>query len=265
MDEIFIITDTETTHWDRESPDFRVIQASAIPFVNGRFLEPLLDEIISPPGFDLSTIRPDVIAVNGLTPSRIASEGRGIEGLADLCLSLLEPDPGTKMVVVAHNWAFDRAAIESEMRANGIEIDLSGVPYIDTLTVVRHLYDEGWDGYGGNRLPNMKLGTCFYALVPPERWERLPSELAPHHSFYDVHLCGMLLEVLLEKMSAEDLIELSKTAVIPRTCPIGKERGKPWAEVDQGFLRWMVNNRVWDKDEGLEMAVLEEAERRGFI
>lgn len=265
MDKIFLIIDTETTHWDKDSPDFRVIQVSAVPFVDGRFSEPLLDEIIHPPGFDLSTLRPDVIAVNGITPSRIEREGRGIEGLADLCLSLLETDLASRMVVVAHNWPFDRAAIESEMRVNGVEIDLSGVPFIDTLTVVRHLYDEGWDGYGGQRLPNMKLGTCFYALVPSDRWDRLPSDLAPHDSFYDVHLCGLLLEVLLEKMSADDLIELSRTVVIPRTCPIGKERGKPWSEVDQGFLRWMVNNRVWNEDEGLEIAVLEEAERRGFI
>jgi DNA polymerase III epsilon subunit-like protein len=242
-----------------------VIQASAVPFVSGVFADPLLDEIIKPPGFDLTSLRPDVIAINGLTPERIERDGRGIEGLANLCLTLVDPDPEVKMIVVAHNWAFDRAAIESEMRANGIEIDLSGVLFIDTLTVVRHIYDEGWDGYGGQKLPNMKLGTCFYALVPQDRWDRLPRDLAPHDSFYDVHLCGMLLEVLLEKLSVEDLIELSKTVVIPRTCPIGKEKGKPWAEVDHGFLRWMVNNRIWDKDEGLELAVLEEAERRGLI
>lgn len=37
-------------------------------------------------------------------------------------------------------------------------------------------------------------------------------------------------------------------AMLPR-CPIGEKwRGKPWAEVDTGFLRWMIGNATMESD-----------------
>jgi len=35
--------------------------------------------------------------------------------------------------------------------------------------------------------------------------------------------------------------------LLPR-CPIGKHRGKPWSEVETGFLRWMLNQADMEDD-----------------
>jgi exodeoxyribonuclease X len=48
-------------------------------------------------------------------------------------------------------------------------------------------------------------------------------------------------------------------AVLPR-CPIGKERGKPWSEIDAGFLSWTL--RQPDMREDVKHAAREELNRR---
>jgi DNA polymerase III epsilon subunit-like protein len=260
-DATIVVVDTETSDWDRDA-GIRVLQAAAIliepPY--STLGETILDSHFVPPGLDLDSIRPDVIGVNRLTPEFISRVG--VDPVAPLTelSSLLAADG---VVVAAHNWEFDRIAIESELRANGVEVDLSGVPYIDTLKVARQLYDEGWDGYGGKKLPDMKLGTCFYGIVPRASWSVASG--AAHDARHDAIMCGMLVSRFLEASRPEDLVALSRETFVPRTCPMGSERGKKWADVDFGFLRWMVKNAVWKDDVGLEIAVLEEAERRGII
>ena len=46
----------------------------------------------------------------------------------------------------------------------------------------------------------------------------------------------------------EDMMQwTNEPALLPR-CPIGDWRGKPWAEVDDGFLHWILR-KIFDRDD----------------
>lgn len=66
-----------------------------------------------------------------------------------------------------------------------------------------------------------------------------------HRAKPDAYMTAHLLKALLRISSGRDMIAWTKEpALLPR-CPIGDPwRGKPWSEVDAGFLRWMINKPV---------------------
>lgn len=59
----------------------------------------------------------------------------------------------------------------------------------------------------------------------------------------------------------EHMIAISNQPAQLPTCPIGEWRGKPWSQVDAGFLRWMINKPI-DRADAIYCAKLE-LERRG--
>lgn len=69
-----------------------------------------------------------------------------------------------------------------------------------------------------------------------------------HRAGPDAYATAHLLKALLTKATVEDLIAWTKEpAALPR-CTIGKWRGKKWAEVDAGFLGWMLKQADMDPD-----------------
>ena len=111
-------------------------------------------------------------------------------------------------------------------------------------------------------LPNHKLSTCYYGIVPEESWLKGNA----HSAGYDAYMSAAIFEQIMSLgADIEDLIYVSKSPFIPRYCPITEEKGKPWDQVSDGLLTWMVNKRIWKEDEGLEIAILSELERRGRL
>ena len=71
----------------------------------------------------------------------------------------------------------------------------------------------------------------------------------PHRAMPDAYATA----ILLTKMLADGIgyIDLRQWTCEPRllpTCPIGKYRGKPWVEVDTGFLEWISSKSDMDAD-----------------
>ena len=83
-------------------------------------------------------------------------------------------------------------------------------------------------------------------------WRRPPGLIretaaGAHRAGPDAYVTALLLLDLLEHVSLDQLIDWSsKPALLPR-CYIGKERGKPWSEVDSGFMRWVLD-KDFDED-----------------
>ena len=256
-DRPLIAIDCETSHWDKASEFFAVTQIGAIAS-NGWMIMATMD-----PGEEiLSRMQPDVVGLTGLTPAVIRREDAGTGALDELTAQLSAGEPA---VIVAHNWPFDRHALNAECDHRGIRFDFSKLDFVDTYRVVQELYDEGIWEPGGSRLPNMKLATCFYGIVPERHWDSLPAGRS-HTALYDASMSLMVMRAILEMgTTIEDLISISRQPFIPRTCPMGKDKGKAWANVDAGFLSWMAQKRVWGDNEGLELAVLTEMERRGML
>lgn len=70
----------------------------------------------------------------------------------------------------------------------------------------------------------------------------------PHAAGPDTWVTAHIFGRLLAQLTPEQMVVISaEPARLPR-CPIGKFRGKPWSEVDIGFLAWMVNQPTMEPD-----------------
>jgi exodeoxyribonuclease X len=103
-------------------------------------------------------------------------------------------------------------------------------------------------------------------------WLEDQGKIAPVHEYTrpahragpDAYVTGhVLLALLAAGASGRDMVAWTREpALLPR-CPIGKFRGRPWAEVDAGFLDWML--RQADMDEALKWNAGRELDRRRAV
>lgn len=84
-----------------------------------------------------------------------------------------------------------------------------------------------------------------------------------HRAFEDAYVTAHLLRDMLNGLdpavTVEQLIEWTGQPALQVTCHLGKYRGTPWREVDDGFLYW-VSERDFDED--VLFTVRTEIERR---
>jgi len=86
----------------------------------------------------------------------------------------------------------------------------------------------------------------------------------PHRAGPDAYVTAAILTKLLEKASIEDLLQWTNEPRLLPKCPIGDKqghKGKPWSEVDMGFLDWMVN-KAPDMDADFKWNAQHELDRR---
>lgn len=94
--------------------------------------------------------------------------------------------------------------------------------------------------------------------VNPDHALTLPS----HRAGPDAYVTGWLVVALLNAgTTGRDMIAWTKEPPLLPRCTIGKFRGKPWSEVEAGFLGWML--RQPDMDAGLKWNAAREIKRRG--
>lgn len=70
-----------------------------------------------------------------------------------------------------------------------------------------------------------------------------------------------LLDPLVQNTIINEMVRVSKEIAVLPTCPIGKERGKKWTDVDSGFLGWCLKQS--DMREDVKHAAQQELARRG--
>jgi exodeoxyribonuclease X len=81
--------------------------------------------------------------------------------------------------------------------------------------------------------------------LPVTRAEAEP----PHRALPDSIVTGFLMIELLKHATIEQMIEWSGEPALLPTCPISDEwRGKPWSDVDIGFLDWVVGKKSMEAD-----------------
>lgn len=93
--------------------------------------------------------------------------------------------------------------------------------------------------------PSFSNGALRYWLedqgaTAPDHALTMPA----HRAGPDAYVTAVTLAALLSNVTAREMVGWTREPAAHPTCPIGEWRGKPWAEVDAGFLRWMVNKPV---------------------
>lgn len=88
-------------------------------------------------------------------------------------------------------------------------------------------------------------------------WLEDAGKIAPDHALTqpahragpDAYVTAHILLALFETgATGRDMIAWTKEPRLLPTCPIGKFRGKPWPEVEAGFLGWMLRQPTMEDD-----------------
>lgn len=134
--------------------------------------------------------------------------------------------------IAAHNMAFE----EKFLQADGI------IPQICTYKAALRIWPEA---------PAHSNGVLRYWLEDQGKLA-LSHETAmpPHRAGPDAYVTAHVLKALLEAgATGRDMVAWTREPALFPTCPIGKEwRGKPWSQVDVGFLQWMTRQADMEAD-----------------
>ncbi len=82
-------------------------------------------------------------------------------------------------------------------------------------------------------------------LIAPDHSLTQPTHRAGPDAYVTAHV---LLALLNAGATGRDMIAWTKEPRLLPTCPIGKFRGKPWSEVEAGFLGWMLRQPTMEED-----------------
>lgn len=98
--------------------------------------------------------------------------------------------------------------------------------------------------------PAHKNGVLFYwlldgGLIEPDLELTQPSHRAGPDAYVTAHILKALFAT---GTSGADMVRWSKEPPLLPTCPIGKQRGEAWADIDGGFLQWMLRQDGMEED-----------------
>lgn len=168
---------------------------------------------------------PEVMAVHHILPRDLEGLDKFSGPLADDMMDLAGIFPAN--ILCAHNAAFE----EKFLGSLGME---KPIPWLCTYKAALRVFPDAPSH--GNQALMYWLG--LHEVIEEDL--RHP----PHRAQPDAYVTAHILLKLLEKASVKDMVAwTSEPPLLPR-CTIGEWRGKPWAEVDAGFLRWMINKPV---------------------
>lgn len=141
----------------------------------------------------------------------------------------------------AHAWGMPDA-----MAAHNAEFETkffdSPVPVICTYKAALRVWPHA---------PSHSNGALRYwledqGLVTLDHHLTQPAHRAGPDAYTTAHI---LLALFNAGTTGKQMVAWTKEPRLLPKCPIGAEwRGKPWAEVDAGFLRWMLGNATMEDD-----------------
>lgn len=179
----------------------------------------------------LDELTPENIAVHHLTPQFL--EGLEVATDDDLAEIVQRDRP---QFLVAANCDFERQWITPEIAGK----DLNGkAPFwVCTVKASAQIFPDAESH--SNQATRYRLGLD----LPDER--AMPPHRAGPDSFVTAHILARFLQ---DGHRAAYMEMWTRAPKLMTRCPIGKEwRGKPWAEVDAGFLDWVLKQSDMDAD-----------------
>lgn len=93
-------------------------------------------------------------------------------------------------------------------------------------------------------------GAVFYWLLDQGKIQPDLTLTQPtHRAGPDAYVTAWILKALFDAgITGKQMVAWTKEPKLLPKCPIGKFRGKPWAEVEMGFMTWMLKQPDMDPD-----------------
>ena len=236
------VIDCETTGTDAAVD--RVVEFAAVPIhvieaAPGSDLRPVYTagEGVSSLVYPGIPIPPQASAVHHLIDEDVESApplGRAINQVLG---PLWQSDEN--LICCAHNARFDRSFLPP----------LQNAKWLDTYRCAMHLFPDA---------PTHSNQGLRYALRLP-----VPRDLPVHRALGDCVVTAHLLLRLLQERSLDELLTLSRKAVVLKTIRFGKHKGMAWTEAPMNYLEWLAEQKSEDPD--VRFTVAFELKRRAAI
>jgi exodeoxyribonuclease X len=211
------IIDLETTG---TCPDDAVVEIGAVDLVGGEIV-PIGSDLVRP----LVPIPPEASAIHQIVDDDVSRSPT----LEEVLPFYMDVDRAVGVdVFVAHHWAFE---------GHWLGEHLQGRPTICTYKAAVRLWPDA-PGHGNQVLS--------YRLRP----KRLDPVIAgtPHRALPDAYVTAFLLREILELVTVEELIALTREpALLPRVT-FGRYRGSNWEEVPVDYLAWIADRSELGED-----------------
>ncbi len=225
----FLIIDTETTGLNPDADE--VVEIAAVRYGPQQGILGVWSALVNPG----RPIPPEASAVHGITDAMVERAPDKLAVVSELARILRSDD-----VLVAHNAAFDRAFLPSDMHG----------PWLCTYRLARHLWPQApkhanqylryWLGLD---VANMGIHRATAdALVTTALLDRILRDHAKTHMEDD-------LDDAMER-----LIAYADSPIQVLTMPFGKHAGTPLAEVPRDYLAWALRNMA-DMDPDLRASI----------
>jgi exodeoxyribonuclease X len=172
-------------------------------------------------------ISPEISAIHHIVDADVA----GKEPFATVCRRLFErtSDAEEIVAVAAHNSRFDRLWLTDDLVGNR--------HWIDTYRAALWLWPEA---------PAYSVHALRYWLKPAGLDRAVA---ASHRAYGDAYVTAHILREMLSRTTGKQLVAWSKgPALLPRFT-FGKHAMKPLADVDPGYLEWILKQ---DMDEDVK-------------
>ena len=236
------VTDLETTGFDND-PLAEIIEIACLeyPLLQGDLLESA--GVPSGPRWVnfVELVKPErpipavTSAVHHIT-DRTVRDACSIDDVARRLFYALPDDA----ILVAHTAKFEAHFLNPLAAANG-----KTLRWICTYKLACRLFPDA---------PTHSNAGLFYWLgIPasdPDYWHSFFSHEQLHRAKPDAIITQYLLEKMLEKVTLDEALKISAEPALQPRCGFSKEhKGKPWSEIDEGFLKWVLHpDRDFDED-----------------
>jgi len=175
-------------------------------------------------------LKPDARAVHHITPEEIAGRAPfSAQALAN------EATAADAIILSAHAWHFEGQWLTPEV--------LGQLRPLCTWKAALRVWPDA---------PSHSNGALRYwledqGLITPAHHLTMP----PHRATPDAYVTAHLLQALLAHQTARQMVAWTKEPALYPRCPIGEKqgfKGKPWSEVDGGFLYWITQQAGMEPD-----------------
>lgn len=236
MSEAFVVIDLECT--SREPKDAHIVEWAAVVIFPPWFGQGGAQEhssLVKPP----IAIPPETSAVHHITDHDVAGAPLWMTEVNKVRL-LLTSDG---VIAVAHNAEYEREVLSTCMS------DVPGLRWLCTYKAALRVWPDA---------PSHSNEGLRYFLGLGAGRSR---PQAPHSALHDARVTAQLLhELQVVGTSIEDMLKWTNEPAMLPTCPLGDWRGHKWADVDEGFLQWIVR-KIGDRPD-VVFCARSELERR---
>lgn len=171
----------------------------------------------------VAAIPPEVRAIHHITMAEVGDAPHFDEA------EVHNPDADVA-IIAAHNLDFEDKFIPSR-----------GLPGICTLKAAYRV----WPQAPGHSNGTLRYWLEDHGLLTLDHQTAMP----PHRAGPDAYVTAHILKALLGVATGREMVAWTKEPRVFPTCPIGKDwRGKPWSEIDTGFLQWITRQADMESD-----------------